>query len=90
MASNTGRVAFAGDLPVRGTSVIIDHGGGVFSAYHHLQQAAVQHGQMVAVGDLVGYVGASGLATGPHLHWEIIVRGVEVDPVPWTYGEIGP
>lgn len=89
-AANTGRVAYAGGLPVRGNSVIIDHGGGVFSAYHHLAGRAVQQGQVVATGDLVGYVGASGLATGPHLHWEIIVRGVEVDPVLWTYGEIGP
>lgn len=89
-ASNSGRVAYAGDLPVRGTSVIIDHGAGVFSGYHHLASAAVQAGQSVATGDLVGYVGASGLATGPHLHWEIIVDGVEVDPVLWTYSEIGP
>ncbi len=90
VAANGGRVAFAGELPIRGVSVIIDHGAGVFSAYHHLSRAAVQEGQAVAQGDLIGYSGASGLATGPHLHWEIIVRGVEVDPVPWTYNEIGP
>ena len=89
-ASNAGRVAFAGELPVRGLSVIIDHGAGVFSAYHHLERFTVQEGQFVATGDLVGYVGASGLATGPHLHWEVIVGGVEVDPVLWTYDEIGP
>ncbi|OGO49349.1 MAG: hypothetical protein A2148_00115 [Chloroflexi bacterium RBG_16_68_14] len=89
-AANSGRVAFAGELPIRGVSVIIDHGAGVFSGYHHLSRVAVQQGQAVAAGDLIGYSGASGLATGPHLHWEIIVRGVEVDPVLWTYSEIGP
>jgi murein DD-endopeptidase MepM/ murein hydrolase activator NlpD len=89
-AANAGRIAYAGALPVRGVSVIIDHGAGVFSAYHHLDGTAVQEGRPVAKGDLVGYVGASGLATGPHLHWEIIVRGVEVDPVLWTHKEIGP
>ncbi len=90
VAANAGRVAFVGILPVRGVSVIVDHGAGVFSAYHHLSRTAVQAGQLVAAGDVVGYSGASGLATGPHLHWEVIVRGVEVDPVVWTYEEFAP
>lgn len=89
-AANAGRVAFAAELPVRGTSVIIDHGAGVFSGYHHLSRTTVEEGQMVAAGDLIGYSGASGLVTGPHLHWEIIVRGVEVDAALWTLEEIGP
>ena len=89
-AANSGLIAFAAALPVRGTSVIIDHGGGVFSGYHHLSSATVQVGQLVAKGDLIGYSGATGLATGPHLHWEVIVNAVEVDPVFWTYEEIGP
>jgi murein DD-endopeptidase MepM/ murein hydrolase activator NlpD len=90
VASNAGRVAFVGALPVRGNSVIIDHGAGVFSAYHHLQSATVQVGQVVAKGDLIAYSGKTGLATGPHLHWEIIVRGVNVDPVYWTQTAYGP
>ncbi len=89
-ASNAGKVAFVGALPVRGNSVIIDHGDGVFSAYHHLSSMTVQVGQMVALGDLIGYSGKTGLATGPHLHWEIIVRGVNVDPVYWTQATVGP
>jgi hypothetical protein len=89
-AANAGRVAFAGALPVRGNSVIIDHGDGVFSGYHHLSSAAVQVGQTVTQGQLIGYSGATGLATGPHLHWEIVVRGETVDPVFWTYDEVGP
>jgi murein DD-endopeptidase MepM/ murein hydrolase activator NlpD len=90
VAANTGRVAFAGDLAVRGRSVILDHGAGVFSAYHHLSELAVVQGQLVAKGDLVGAVGQTGLAEGPHLHWEIVVRGVEVDALRWTQTEYGP
>jgi murein DD-endopeptidase MepM/ murein hydrolase activator NlpD len=90
VAANSGRVAYVGSLPIRGTSVIIDHGAGVFSAYHHLTASTVAEGQMVAKGDLIAYSGGTGLATGPHLHWEIIVGGIEVDPVLWTYDEIGP
>ncbi len=88
-AANAGRVALSGELPVRGLSVIVDHGGGVFTAYHHLSETAVLEGQSVAKGDLVGFVGASGLATGPHLHWELVVGGVELDPVLWTVEEVG-
>jgi len=90
VAANTGRVAFAGDLTVRGRSVILDHGAGVFSAYHHLSEVAVVEGQLVNKGDLVGLVGHTGLAEGPHLHWEIVVRGVEVDALLWTQAEYGP
>jgi murein DD-endopeptidase MepM/ murein hydrolase activator NlpD len=90
VAANTGRVAFAGDLSVRGRSVILDHGAGVFSAYHHLSELAVVQGQLLTKGDLVGLVGHTGLAEGPHLHWEIVVRGVEVDALLWTQTEYGP
>jgi murein DD-endopeptidase MepM/ murein hydrolase activator NlpD len=90
VAANTGRVAFAGELSVRGRSVILDHGAGVFSAYHHLAELVVVQGQLVTKGDLVGTVGQTGLAEGPHLHWEIVVRGIEVDALPWTQVEYGP
>ncbi len=90
IAANTGRVAFAGDLTVRGRSVILDHGAGVFSAYHHLSEIDVVEGQLVNKGDLIGAVGQTGLAEGPHLHWEIVVHGVEVDALLWTQAEYGP
>ena len=90
VAANSGRVAFSGDLPIRGLSVILDHGGGVFTAYHHLSVASVLEDQLVSIGDLVGLVGASGLATGPHLHWELVVSGVEVDPMLWTVAAVAP
>jgi murein DD-endopeptidase MepM/ murein hydrolase activator NlpD len=90
VAANGGRVAFNGRLPIRGLSVVLDHGGGTFTAYHHLAAAAVQEGQLVSKGDLVGFVGTSGLSTGPHLHWELIVGGVEIDPMLWTEGVVAP
>jgi murein DD-endopeptidase MepM/ murein hydrolase activator NlpD len=89
VAANAGRVAFAGPLPVRGNSVIIDHGGGVFSGYHHLSAFTVAEGRTVAAGDLIGRVGMTGLSTGPHLHWEIVVNKIAVDPVLWTYEAVG-
>jgi len=89
-AANSGRVAFAGATPLRGNGVIIDHGAGVFSGYYHLSAIAMQEGQMVNKGDLVGAVGSTGMVTGPHLHWEIVVRGLEIDPIPWTLEEKGP
>jgi murein DD-endopeptidase MepM/ murein hydrolase activator NlpD len=90
VAATRGRVAFAGDLHLRGGSVIIDHGAGVFSGYHHLSQTLVIEGQEVSQGAVIGALGGTGLTTGPHLHWEIIVHGVRVDPLPWTEAEIGP
>ena len=89
-AGNSGRVAYVGSGPTHGNSVLIDHGDGVFSGYNHLSVISVQVGQMVNKGDLVGLVGSTGMATGPHLHWEIIVRGLPVDPAPWTLQSIGP
>ena len=86
----SGVVAFAGDLTVRGTSVIIDHGSGVFTAYHHLSRIDVAEGQYIAKGDGIGAVGMTGLATGPHLHWELIVAGANVNPVAWTLPSVAP
>lgn len=90
VAAAGGRVAFAGPLYLRGNSVIIDHGAGVFSGYHHLSAIAVSEGQAVNQGDLMGYVGATGLVSGAHLHWEAIVGGVRVDPTLWIYYPIEP
>jgi murein DD-endopeptidase MepM/ murein hydrolase activator NlpD len=91
VAAAAGRVVFTGELKVRGNSVIIDHGAGVFTAYHHLSAINVSTGQTVAAGQLVGAIGSTGLVTGPHLHWEVVVRGVEVDGRLWLEGvEIAP
>ena len=83
-AAAPGRVAWVGAMPIRGTAVIIDHGGGVLSGYHHLRDASVLAGQQIDAGALLGHVGSTGLSTGPHLHWELTVYGVNVDPETWT------
>ena len=83
-APAAGRVVLAEALMVRGNAVLIDHGLGVFSGYWHQSQLAVHNGQQVQPGDLIGYVGDTGLVTGAHLHWEMRVGGIAVDPMQWT------
>ncbi len=91
VAAAPGRVAFAGPLRVRGNTVILDHGAGVFTSYNHLSEIQVSEGQTVGAGQRIASLGATGLATGPHLHWEVIVRGTEVDGQIWLKGTaIGP
>jgi murein DD-endopeptidase MepM/ murein hydrolase activator NlpD len=83
-APAAGRVVMAEELPVRGKAVLIDHGLGVFSGYWHQSDLAVRMGQTVQPGDLIGYVGDTGLVTGAHLHWEMRVGSFAVDPIQWT------
>jgi murein DD-endopeptidase MepM/ murein hydrolase activator NlpD len=83
-APAAGRVVLAEKLIVRGNAVILDHGLGVFTGYWHQSQSVVQVGQMVQRGDIIGYVGDTGLVSGPHLHWEMRVGGIAVDPMQWT------
>jgi murein DD-endopeptidase MepM/ murein hydrolase activator NlpD len=71
-------------LKVRGKVVILDHGLGVFSGFWHLSRIDVTVGQRVSRADVVGLVGNTGRSTGPHLHLEMRVRGVPVDPEQWT------
>lgn len=83
-APAAGRVALAEQLTVRGGSVLIDHGLGVYSGYWHQSKLVVEVGQMVEAGQLIGYVGDTGLVSGSHLHWELRVGGIAVDPIQWT------
>jgi murein DD-endopeptidase MepM/ murein hydrolase activator NlpD len=90
-AAAAGRVVFTGELQVRGNAIMLDHGAGLFTAYHHLSAINVAEGEVVTPGQQIGAIGSTGLATGPHLHWEVIVRGVEVDGRLWLEGaEVGP
>ncbi|MGH2620072.1 MAG: LysM peptidoglycan-binding domain-containing protein [Anaerolineales bacterium] len=84
LAPAVGRVAFASLLTVRGNTTYIDHGWGVFSGFLHQSQILVQPGELVEPGQIVGFVGGTGRVTGPHLHWEVWVGGVPVDPLTWT------
>lgn len=84
VAANSGRIALAEELTVRGKTVIIDHGLGVHTGYFHLSGIAVASGQEVEGGTLIGYVGSTGLATGAHLHWEIRIGEIGVDPTEWA------
>ncbi len=78
-----GKVVFAGPLTVRGNATIIDHGWGVYSGFWHQSEFKVQVGQMVEQGQIIGLVGGTGRVTGAHLHWELWVNGVQVDPMDW-------
>jgi murein DD-endopeptidase MepM/ murein hydrolase activator NlpD len=80
LASGSGRVALAGDRLLSGKTVVLEHLPGVFSLYFHLSELAVTEGQEVQAGERIGAVGMTGLATGPHLHWELRVNGWPVDP----------
>jgi murein DD-endopeptidase MepM/ murein hydrolase activator NlpD len=80
-APGAGVVALAEPLNVRGNAVIIDHGGGIFSGYWHLSELKVTVGQSVAQGDIIGLSGNTGLSTGAHLHWELLIYGIAVDPL---------
>lgn len=82
-ASAAGVVVLAEPLVVRGNTVFVDHGWGVLTGYWHLSSIDVQAGQEVAPGDMVGKVGNTGLSTGAHLHWEVLVGGTSVNGLQW-------
>lgn len=81
VATNRGVVAFVGDLYFSGTTIFLEHGAGLLTAYLHLSRALVAPGDTVSAGQLIGLVGASGRVTGPHLHWSATYGGVAVDPL---------
>ena len=87
VAPAPGRVVYAGRLDIRGNFVAIDHGQGVLTCYFHQSRLAVGVGQFVNTGEVIGYVGTTGLSTGPHLHWEVRIAGVPVSPWSWVVGE---
>ena len=82
-AVNDGKVLIAGQFPVRGGLVMIDHGGGVTSLYFHQSKVLVHVGEQVSRGQVIGQVGTSGISEGPHLHLEIRVRGEATQPENW-------
>jgi murein DD-endopeptidase MepM/ murein hydrolase activator NlpD len=83
LAPAAGRVIFTGPLTICGNTTIIDHGWGVYSRFCHQHTIEVQLGEMVKPGQEIGLIGRTGRVDGPHLHWEIWVGGVQVNPLTW-------
>ena len=81
-AAASGTVSYAGWMQGYGNIVILQHPGGVETRYAHQSQLSVTVGQQVSAGDVLGAVGATGDATGPHLHFEVRLNGQPVDPGP--------
>lgn len=88
-AANSGTVVLAEPLPLGGDTVVIDHGQGVLTEYLHLSAFLVHPGQRVSPGDPIAKIGATGLVTGPSLHWGLYVDGHWVNPLFWTTARPG-
>ena len=82
-AAAAGTVIHAGWLGGYGNLVVVDHGNGLSTAYAHASSILVSVGQSVSQGQTVSLVGSTGNSTGPHLHFEVRVNGVAVDPLPY-------
>lgn len=80
-ASNSGRVVFTEELFFGGNTIVIDHGLGIHTLYMHLERFNVKTGDVVSKGDVIGFVGETGRATGPHLHFGVKVGDVNANPV---------
>jgi len=80
-ATAYGKIRFAGWKSGYGNSILIDHGYGYSTMYGHLRSIAVRRGQYVKRGQIIGYMGSSGLSTGPHLHYEVRFLGRQINPV---------
>ena len=80
-ASAAGRVLNAGWLGGYGNLVVVDHGGGLSTAYAHNTSFAVSVGEAVSAGQVIAYSGSTGNSSGPHVHFEVRVNGSAVDPL---------
>lgn len=80
VAANDGRVALVGDYFFPGRLVVLDHGLALYTLYFHLREVEVEEGERVSRGQPIGRVGATGRATGPHLHFGVLAGGARVDP----------
>ena len=82
-AANRGKVVHAGDLGIYGQCIIIDHGLGLQSIYGHLSRIGVKQGDTVEKGQIIASSGATGMAGGDHLHFEVTISGQSVNPIEW-------
>ncbi len=83
-ASNDGIVVLVKEMYYTGKSIIIDHGGGIFSSYSHLNRANVKVGDFIKRGEIIAHSGVSGRITGPHLHYTITINSKKVNPILFT------
>ncbi|HET8576100.1 MAG TPA: M23 family metallopeptidase [Methylomirabilota bacterium] len=82
-AANAGVVVFTGPLTIYGNTVIVDHGLGLQTLYAHLSAIEAKDGEHVSKGQELGRTGATGLAVGDHLHYEVLIHGISVTPIEW-------
>ncbi len=85
MSTAAGTVIYAGRYYNYGQFIVVDHGGGYQTAYGHLHKVMVRKGQKVAKGVVIGQVGSTGRSTAPHLHYEVRVNGVAVNPMDYVF-----
>lgn len=84
LAAAAGTVVLADTLNIRGNTTVIDHGWGLYTVYAHQNVLHVNPGDVVTTGQIIGAIGSTGRSTGPHLHWEAWLNGVNVDPMQWV------
>ena len=84
LAAADGKVVLADRLHIRGNTTIIDHGWGLYTLYAHQDETLVELGMEVESGQMIGTVGSTGRSTGPHLHWETWLNGINIDPMQWV------
>ncbi len=82
-AAAPGIVVFAGPLDIKGNFTLIDHGWGVYTGYAHQSELLVKAGDRVEAGQQIGVIGGTGRAVGPHLHYEVWIDGIPVNPMDW-------
>jgi murein DD-endopeptidase MepM/ murein hydrolase activator NlpD len=86
-AASSGRVVFAGPHGGHGNYVRIDHGSGIGTGYGHMSRIAAHVGEAVKQGEVIGYVGSTGLSTGPHLHYEVYRDGAPINPLSLKFSQ---
>ena len=89
-APNSGIVSLASNLYYSGNTVILDHGLGLYSYFGHMSVSLVKEGDRVETGDIIGEIGATGVVTGPHLHWTVRLNTSRVDPLSLIHVLGGP
>ncbi len=90
LASASGQVVLSRLMDIHGNNIVIDHGWGIYSEYAHLSERYVVPGQFVVQGQIIGLSGNTGRSTGPHVHWEIAVNDVWVNPLDFAQIQLPP